>query len=65
MKYSEGFAYAARKSGDKVILVAVNLSGGENRLAMKTVNGDIDDVFTPYEPKVYEAEKQGIAELPL
>ena len=44
---------------------AVNLSGGEKRLAMKTVNGDIDDVFTPYEPKVYEAEKQGIAELPL
>mgnify|MGYP000273042148 CR=1 FL=1 len=41
-----------------------NLSGGEKRLAMKTVNGDIDDVFTPYEPKVYEAEKQGIAELP-
>lgn len=65
LKSSEGFAYAARKSGDKVILVAVNLSGGEKRLAMKTVNGDIDDVFTPYEPKVYEAEKQGIAELPL
>lgn len=65
LKSSEGFAYAARKSGDKVILIAVNLSGGEKHLAMKTVNGDIDDVFTPYEPKVYEAGKQGIAELPL
>ena len=43
----------------------IRYNGGEKRLAMKTVNGDIDDVFTPYEPKVYEAEKQGIAELPL
>lgn len=61
---TEGFAYAARRCGDKVILIAVNLSGGEKRLVMKTVNGEIDDVFTPYEPKVYEAGKQGIAILP-
>ena len=52
LEASPNLAYAARKTPDGVMLIVVNLSGGENRFSLKTKNGIIDGVLTPYEPQV-------------
>ncbi len=52
LEASPNLAYAARKTPDGVMLIVVNLSGWENRFSLKTKNGMIDGVLTPYEPLI-------------
>ena len=46
-------AYAARRDGDRVTLIAVNLSGAENSFFLKTRGGAVRGTLTPYEPRIW------------
>ncbi len=48
-----GFAYGVRRTGKSVLVIVVNLTGTEQKLVMKTKSAEINDLFTPYEPKVF------------
>ena len=49
---SQNLAYAAKKRGNRIMVITINLSGGENRFSLKTKAGDICGVLTPYEPQI-------------
>ena len=46
-------AYAARRDGNRVTLIAVNLSGAENSFSLKTRGGAVRGTLTPYEPRIW------------